>query len=292
MISVVIPTYNRAKFLPRAIESVLAQTFTDWELIIADDGSTDNTEDVLQAYLKDSRIRYIKNPNRGATFARNLGASKAEGGYLTFLDSDDEAHPDWLETFHDEIQKGAEVLCCGYRYYDYQGNPLGVNLPFNMGEIYENRVGRFTNGGVFILKKELFQEIGGYDENVKSGQHSELALRLIPLLSAKQIQIVNLYKPLIKVHVHKEEKIRKDDLALYEGTLYTLEKHRILFENHPKIYKNYLGIAALGAFRMEKYEESQNLFYKAWRLEPLSIKPFMRVLISMVPIIGKKLWKT
>lgn len=290
MISIIIPTYNRAEFLPRAINSVLDQTFQDWELIISDDGSTDHTEEVVERFLKDPRIRYVVNPNRGATFARNSGAKNASRNFLTFLDSDDEAHSSWLQSFADEIEKGAEVVCCGYRYYDHKGEPIGENFPFDLGEIYENRVGRFTNGGVFILKKELFQEIGGYDENVQSGQHSELALRLIPLLSARDIDIVNIFKPLIKVHVHKGEKIRKNNLALYKGTLYTLEKHQKLFENHPAIYRNYLGIAALGAFRLNKIKKSQTLFYKAWKVNPLSVKAFGRVLLSRFPSIGMMVW--
>ena len=86
--SIIIPTYNRAFFLPKAIESVLSQTFTDWELIVVDDGSTDNTRDIVAQYT-DSRIRYIYQTNAERCAARNNGISHASGEYVCFLDSDD-----------------------------------------------------------------------------------------------------------------------------------------------------------------------------------------------------------
>lgn len=86
--SIIIPTYNRAAFLPKTIESVLAQTYTDWELIVVDDGSTDNTKDVVTQY-SDSRIRYIYQDNAERCVARNNGIAHASGEYVCFLDSDD-----------------------------------------------------------------------------------------------------------------------------------------------------------------------------------------------------------
>lgn len=87
--SIIIPTYNRAAFLPKAIESVLAQTYTDWELIIVDDGSTDNTKEVISQY-SDGRIIYIYQQNAERSAARNNGINHAKGDYVCFLDSDDE----------------------------------------------------------------------------------------------------------------------------------------------------------------------------------------------------------
>lgn len=290
MISIIIPTYNRVKFLPRAISSVLNQTNDDWELIISDDGSTDDTEAVISSYLTDERIHYIKNENKGATAARNSGANIAKGDYLTFLDSDDEATENWLSAFVEFINKGAKVICCGYTYYDHNGNFIKENFPYNLGGIYLNRTGRFTNGGVFILEKNLFNIIGGYDENVKSGQHSEMALRLVQVLNKKDIDIVNIFKPLIKVHVHKGEKIRNNSEALYLGTIYTLQKHSALFEQFPDVYKDYLSIAALGAFKTNRVKESQSLFLKAWKVKPKSIKSLFRYILSLSPVLGSKVW--
>jgi glycosyltransferase involved in cell wall biosynthesis len=89
-ISVILPTYNRTAKLSRAIESVIRQSYQDWELIVIDDGSTDHTCDILHSYLRrDSRIRYMAHSNRNAALSRNAGIQAAMGEYITFLDSDD-----------------------------------------------------------------------------------------------------------------------------------------------------------------------------------------------------------
>ncbi len=289
MISIIIPTYNRAKFLPRAIDSVRNQIFTNWELIISDDGSTDNTPGVLIDYLKDPRIHYLKNKNRGATAARNSGANVAKGDYITFLDSDDEAKPNWLLDINEELENGAEVVCCGYDHIDYKGELIRVIMPINMGPLYGNRTGRF-NGGVFVLKTEYFINIGGYDEKVRSGQHTELAIRLFNLLDDKNIIINNIFKPLIKVHVHKEAKIRNDDKAIYEGMVYTLRKHETLFKKNNSLYINYLRVGAVSAFRIGKIKEAQKMFLEAWKVNPLSMKTLIQLIFSIVPFLGRRIW--
>ena len=96
-VSVVIPTYNREHLVMRAIRSVVSQTFKDWELLVVDDGSKDNTEDAVQSF-GDPRIRFIKHEiNKGECATRNTGIVAATGGYLAFLDSDDEWLPEKLE---------------------------------------------------------------------------------------------------------------------------------------------------------------------------------------------------
>lgn len=108
--SIIIPTYNRAVFLPKAIESVLSQTYTDWELIIVDDGSTDNTKDVVSQY-SDSRIRYIYQDNAERSAARNNGIARANGYYVCFMDSDNYMKPDRLEKLSTYIEKENKLAC-------------------------------------------------------------------------------------------------------------------------------------------------------------------------------------
>ena len=99
LVSVVIPTHNRADLLPRAIDSVLNQTYSNFEIIVVSDGSTDNTEEVVKSYSdKDSRIRFIGySPARGGNIARNTGIEAAKGEYVAFLDDDDEWMPEKLK---------------------------------------------------------------------------------------------------------------------------------------------------------------------------------------------------
>ena len=117
--SIIIPTYNRAVFLPKAIESVLAQTYTGWELIIVDDGSTDNTKDVVAQY-SDSRIRYIYQDNAERSAARNNGIARANGYYVCFMDSDNYMKPDRLEKLSTYIEKENKLACyyTGIEYFN------------------------------------------------------------------------------------------------------------------------------------------------------------------------------
>lgn len=120
--SIIIPTYNRATFLPRAIESVLAQTYTNWELIIVDDGSTDNTKEIVAIYT-DSRIRYIYQQNAERSVARNNGIRNAIGDYVCFLDSDNIMLPNRLELLNNSINENA----CYYTDIKYKDVKNGVS---------------------------------------------------------------------------------------------------------------------------------------------------------------------
>ena len=125
--SIVIPTYNRADFLPKAIESVLAQTFADWELIIVDDGSTDNTKDVVSQY-SNRRITYIYQGNAERSAARNNGIAHSAGEYVLFLDSDDYYLSNFLADLNSEIEKNGNEPCLYFHNVLIEHN--GKQRPF------------------------------------------------------------------------------------------------------------------------------------------------------------------
>lgn len=110
LISIITPTFNRAYILKNAIDSVLAQKYAHWELIIVDDGSKDDTQEVVASFA-DSRIRYVKQKNKGPSAARNRGLEMANGGWITFLDSDNEFLPQFLETALKHFHADPQVLC-------------------------------------------------------------------------------------------------------------------------------------------------------------------------------------
>jgi glycosyltransferase involved in cell wall biosynthesis len=110
-VSVIIPTWNRALLLPRAIESVLTQTFADWELIIVDDGSRDGTENVCNRFGADPRVRYHRTENQGVSAARNCGIELARSDWLAFLDSDDVWLPAKLERQFEMIGATGDRIC-------------------------------------------------------------------------------------------------------------------------------------------------------------------------------------
>lgn len=129
-ISVIIPCYNYSAFLPQAIASILGQDVQDWELILADDGSTDSTPEIIRGYCScDARIRSVRQDNGGRSAARNLGAlqSSADAQYLFFLDSDDQLVPNALRLMSGYLDSHPEVglLGCQFQETDEQGRPFG-----------------------------------------------------------------------------------------------------------------------------------------------------------------------
>ncbi len=117
LVSVIMPSYNTAKYIGESIESVINQTYPNWELIIVDDCSTDDTEDVVRGYLTDSRIRFLKNEkNSGAAISRNYALREAKGKWIAFLDSDDVWLPEKLETqIAFMLENGYKFTCTDYR---------------------------------------------------------------------------------------------------------------------------------------------------------------------------------
>ena len=120
VVSIVMPTYNVEKYISAAIVSVINQTYSDWELLVIDDGSTDNSNSVAQAYAnKDLRIKVLKKENGGLSDARNYGIDLAKGKYIHFFDSDDAVEPDFYEKMVNAIEiKNDDFVICGY-YKDF-----------------------------------------------------------------------------------------------------------------------------------------------------------------------------
>lgn len=127
LVSIIMPTYNCGDFISTTIESILNQTYKNWELIIVDDCSKDNTEEVMQKYLNDNRIKYHKlENNQGAAIARTTAMNLATGNYMAFLDSDDLWKKDKLEKQIEFMeQNDYNFTCTAYEQIDEEGNKLG-----------------------------------------------------------------------------------------------------------------------------------------------------------------------
>ena len=130
LVSVIMPSYNTADYISESIKSVQAQTYTNWELIIVDDCSTDNTDEVVVAFLGDQRIRYLKNErNSGAAVSRNRALRKAKGKWIAFLDSDDLWAPEKLEKQIGFMEKnGYSFSYTNYEEIDMAGQKTGVKI--------------------------------------------------------------------------------------------------------------------------------------------------------------------
>ena len=126
-VSVIIPTYKRAAYLKEAVESVLAQTFEDWELIVVDDGSPDNTGEIVETLRqRDHRIRYIRQSNGGWCAAQNIGVSHAKGNYIALLDNDDLWLPEKLNVQVSFMESHPEIGFCYTRFQIYRETENGL----------------------------------------------------------------------------------------------------------------------------------------------------------------------
>lgn len=130
LVSIIMPSFNTGKYITETIESVLAQSYKNWELIIVDDCSSDNTDEIVSTYLSDDRIHYLKNEkNSGAAFSRNTALREAKGKWIAFLDSDDLWMPEKLEKQIDFMDRnGYSFSYTNYEEINAEGNRTGVKV--------------------------------------------------------------------------------------------------------------------------------------------------------------------
>ncbi len=157
-ISVIIPTYNRKEKLPACVDSVLAQTYQNIEVLVVDDASTDGTEELFRE-ISDPRVKYLRyEENHGACYARNYGAERSDGELIAFQDSDDTWHPDKLEKqvrFLEETQ--VDMCFCGMNRIATNGN----QFPFSGASISQGACGRGVSGGEQSQYTDHADEAGG-----------------------------------------------------------------------------------------------------------------------------------
>lgn len=209
LISVVIPTYNRAEFISSAIDSVLSQTHRNLELIIVDDGSTDNTEKIVNKY---DSVRYIKINNHGVGYARNIGIKASKGEYIAFLDSDDMWSCNKLELqlshYLEHPDAGIIVGSCGY--IDKNGNKIGskdISPPVISNE--EMEIFMAIPGGPcnVLIKKSILDDIGGFDTSLLRSEDRDLWMRISRKYPVYGIQEVTC---LVRLHQTPRHKINFD----------------------------------------------------------------------------------
>jgi glycosyltransferase involved in cell wall biosynthesis len=179
--SAIIPTFNRAEFLKKAVSSVLEQSYTDLELIVSDDGSEDNTEHVIRSF-DDPRLRYISSSNKGVSSARNRALKKACGRYIAFLDSDDSWEPGKLATTLEYIRSYPEISIFHTEEIWYrEGKILEQKKKHRKpeGYVYINALPLCCISiSTAVIKAELLEEAGGFDEDLEACEDYDLWLRL------------------------------------------------------------------------------------------------------------------
>ena len=182
-ISVVIPVYNGMKYLPETMESVLGQTFTDFEVIVVNDGSTDNTREWVEQ-IQDNRIRLINQTNQGsASAARNKGISQAKGDYIAFLDADDVWESTKLAKQLEAFKVNPEVglVYTWVAYINGEGKSTGrVFQHQDEGEVWEKLVQQniVECGSVAMVRRQCFTELGVFDQSLRIAEDWDMWLRI------------------------------------------------------------------------------------------------------------------
>ena len=277
LISVIIPTYNRADLLPRAVRSACEQTYTNLEILIVDDASSDNTEEVAKKLeQEDTRVRYIKREeNGGGSAARNTGIKQSEGKYIALLDSDDE----W---FNEKIEKQLELLekntCqnigliyCGF-IRKKNSETKSQFTPKHRCDISKDLLGKNVVGGCsgVLVKKECFDTCGLFDESpeIRSGgaQDYELWLRI-----AQKYSFDFIPQSLFFYYLHKQN-MTKTNKALdrIRALEYISKKYSDLYKQNPLLFAEQLktqGVTLLESgdhkLARRKFKESLKEHYDA-----------------------------
>ena len=184
LVSVIIATYNRAYILSNAIDSVLSQSYKNIEIIIIDDGSTDNTFQIVNNYfLKNSNIKYLKQSNQKLWAARNIGLRISEGKYVTFLDSDDEYKRDHISLRVDYMNKNPSVDLI-YGGLEINGDPY---VPDKFDKNKMIHIDNCIVGGTFFGKREIFLKLDGF-KNITYSEDSEFFERASKTFKVEKVE--------------------------------------------------------------------------------------------------------
>lgn len=303
LVSVIIPAFNSEKYIADAIDSILEQTYKNLEIIIVDDGSTDNTAETVRRYIsiqttdhRPQTIRYIYQENKGPAAARNRGIKEAKGEYIAFLDSDDIWLPEKLELqircFLDNNPLG--FIYTGYYAIDESREVLGMgNIKnFLKKEVFKKLFLKnvISTASTVMVKKECFDVVGLFDENLAVAEDWDMWWRII-----KKYDFYCLSKPLVKV------RIRKGSQSYYgwrnlENELKFLNKlfsdnsfkKNILLRRKSYSYRYY---AAAVAYKENRdISQAVQFLFKSFLLYPISFFSKTHVCLFLYLILGEKVY--
>ncbi len=181
LVSIIMPTFNRAYVIAEAIQSIVEQSYANWELFVCDDGSTDNTKAVVKQF-EDSRVNYLQLQKANGAVARNFGLRAAQGKYIAYLDSDNIWHPQHLMLCVQNLEIENHVMCCYTGYIDTESQKTTLELKslsckaFNYYRLLDRN---FIDLNSFVHHRKLYEWLGGFDETLARLQDWDLVLRYL-----------------------------------------------------------------------------------------------------------------
>jgi len=287
-VSVVLATFDQAARLPHTLGLVLAQHVSGLEVVVVDDGSTDDTAAVLAA-VTDPRLRTVHQANGGISRARNAGAAAATGDYLLFVDDDDRPHPTWAATLVAAATDRPPVVSCGVRFVDADGNVARLRRPTALGPVFSGLSGLFL-AGTFLVRRDVFEAVGGFAPDLQCSHATEFALRLGSWCVEAGEDAVTVDELLIDI-VRRDVADRPESSAakLWSGTSWILEHHDGLLSRAPGVHANFLGIAGVAAARLGRWPDARRCLRRAARLHPTP-RTAARALLPYLPPLARRVW--
>jgi glycosyltransferase involved in cell wall biosynthesis len=290
-VSVVIPTYNRAEFVPVAIKSVLDQTFKDFEIIVVDDGSDDNTEEVV-ASLTDHRIKYIRHAtNKRISGARNTGIKNSAADYIAFLDDDDRWLPEKLEkqvALLDRCSATTGGVYTGFFVVERSsGKLLETFCPGKRGNVYNDllRKNCIRTASTVMLRKRCLAEAGLFDESIAYGEEYDLWLRV-----SRKFLFECISEPLVVYSVHGSNTSRNYQ-HIISGKEAQLEKHLPLLRLNPKAYSQRLLQLGEIYCSIGNLTNGRAAFSTGIKLDPFEVRHYYNLVLSFAGRDHYNKWK-
>jgi len=273
-VSVIIPTYNRADKLKRAIESVLKQTHERFEIIIVDDHSRDETKSVVKNFI-DERIYYIRNEeNLGGSESRNVGIRNARYDYIAFLDDDDEWLPEKLEKQLKVLKKTSSIYCGVYTGFTRvkDSRIFSKHIYDKEGDLFNQLLWKNVIGStsVIMLKKSCIVDVGGFTKNLPASQELELYLRLSRKYKFKSIPEV-----LVTRYYHDDEQITGNHSKKLVSKKYLYGKYQREIKSNSKLHSKYLYQLAFLEYMNSNNKQALNHLITAFKLNPFGIKYYL-----------------
>lgn len=221
LVSIIIPTYNRSKYICRAIDSALAQTYPETEIIVIDDGSTDDTPSVLKPYMP--KIKYVHQQNGGISAARNRGIKESAGKYIAFLDSDDQWAPQKLAIQVAILEKDPKIGIVHNKLIivNDAGERVGMKPSRESGRNFKEliEIGGDLPTSSVITRRECFQTAGLFDEHLKVMEDFEMWLRI-----ARTYDVHEVREEGLAFYYRHNQQITQNRVKVYEGTVMLHEK--------------------------------------------------------------------
>lgn len=288
-VTVILNTYNRAGVVTRSLDALAAQTLQEFDIVVVDDGSDDDTADVLSR-VSEPRIRVVRHENMGLTASRNAGAEAASGEWLAFLDDDDIVEPDWLETLVAATSANLGIVFCGHTRVTPEGEVLESWSPRPMGRMFGGVEGAFWPG-TWLMSRQVFEHCGRYMDGLPFIHQYELLLRALRSCRDLGLEVATLPDPLLRYTVRSERDrpMLWPQLAL-DGGRWVLVRHRSALDDDRPALADLAGVIGVAAARCGRPQLARRFLWMSVRSAPNDPKRWLRWVTSSSKLLSRRVW--